>query len=115
MEEMVVETSTSKTVVHTQVIHAIKEIHKDKQRADTQSIYKKCSNMEVEEIEETLNDLCNKNILKTFTRSGCNSYRFIWVLRCYQSSAIRFVDTLPHFLIRVYSWKYGADGCYRQM
>ena len=33
----------------------------------------------------------------------------------YQSSAIRFVDTLPHFLIRVYSWKCGADGCYRQM
>ena len=24
-------------------------------------------------------------------------------------------DTLPHFLIRVYSWKCGADGCYRQM
>ena len=23
--------------------------------------------------------------------------------------------TLPHFLIRVYSWKCGADGCYRQM
>ena len=37
------------------------------------------------------------------------------VLRCYQSSTIRFVDTLPHFLIRVYSWKCGADGCYRQM
>ena len=33
----------------------------------------------------------------------------------YQSSTIRFVDTLPHFLIRVYSWKCGADGCYRQM
>ena len=32
-----------------------------------------------------------------------------------QSSAIRFVDTLPHFLIRVYSWKCWADGCYRQM
>ena len=31
------------------------------------------------------------------------------------SSAIRFVDTLPHFLIRVYSWKCGADGCCRQM
>ena len=25
------------------------------------------------------------------------------------------VDTLPHSLIRVYSWKCGADGCYRQM
>ena len=34
---------------------------------------------------------------------------------CYQRSAIRFVDTLPHFLIRVYSWKCGVDGCYRQM
>ena len=75
--EMAIETSTSKSVVHAQVIHAIKELHKNKQRADTQSIYKKNNNIEVEEIEETLNDLCNKNILKKFTRSGCNSYRFI--------------------------------------
>ena len=77
MEEMAVETITSKTAVHAQVINAIKDIHKKKQRADTQSIYKYSNNMEVEEIEETLNDLCNKNILKRFTRSGCNSYRFI--------------------------------------
>ena len=77
MEEMAVETITSKTAVHAQVINAIKDIHKKKQRADTQSIYKYINNIEVEEIEETLNDLCNTNILKKFTRSGCSSYRFI--------------------------------------
>ena len=77
MEDVAVETITSKTAVHAQVINAIKDIHNKKQRADTQSIYKYTNNIEVEAIEETLNDLCNKNILKKFTRSGCNSYRFI--------------------------------------
>ena len=32
MEEMAIETSTSKSVVHAQVIHAINELHKNKQR-----------------------------------------------------------------------------------
>ena len=54
-------------------------------------------------------------ILIELTSPCEENFEELWVLRCYQSSAIRFVDTLPHYLIRVYSWKCGADGCYRQM
>ena len=54
-------------------------------------------------------------LLQPLLELGSKSTSLSSGFSCYQSSAIRFVDTLPHFLIRVYSWKCGADGCYRQM
>ena len=56
---------------------SIRELHKRKTRADTDSIITETVDMNPEKVKSLLEKLCEDRILKITNRSGLESYRFI--------------------------------------
>ena len=64
-------------ILEDKVMISIRELHRRKGRADTDSIITETVDMNPEKVKSLLNKLCEDRILKITNRSGLESYRFI--------------------------------------
>ena len=64
-------------ILEDKVMISIRELHRRKRRADTDSIITETVDMNPEKVKSLLNKLCEDRILKITNRSGLESYRFI--------------------------------------
>ena len=68
--------SGENSILENFIIEIIKNIHKKKQRADKRSIYLAAKELTMEEVDITLDKLCETKVLKQISNANKESYRF---------------------------------------